>query len=359
VIGKTERTVKRNVVYPLQEITPKSAVRYIQGSGELYVFGRRCWVVGANDVRAEEKVRGMTLAGSYCNEWTLYPEDFTNTLIDRHSVDEARILGDCNPDSPQHYLNKRFIKPESEPEFFKHWRFKLPDNPILWNEDGSPKRYVKNLLAAHPPGTLWHKRMILGLWVLAEGAIYQQWNESEHVVEEMPGFPSDVVIGIDYGTSNATTFIVLGRVGNVWYVFDEYYHSGRETMRQKTDAEYSADLAQFIRQMGYYPNYIMVDPSAASFKTQLRKDEFSHVRDADNAVVDGVRTVSSALSSGRLKILKRCERLIEEFPGYVWDEDKQEKGEDAPAEGQEDHALDGLRYGVMKAIGRSVLEMAA
>lgn len=359
VCGKTERTVKRNVVYPLQEITQKGVVRYVQGSGELYVFGRRCWVIGANDARAEEKARGLTLAGSYCNEWTLYPEKFTDTLIDRHSVDGSQILGDCNPDSPQHYLNKRFLEADHPKDFLKRWRFRLQDNPILWNEDGTPKRYVKNLLLAHPPGTLWHKRMILGLWVLAEGAIYQQWDESVHVVEDLPGAPSDVVIGIDYGTSNATVFIALGRVGKTWYAFDEFYHSGRESMRQKTDGEYSTELSEFIKRIGYYPNYIMVDPSAASFKAQLRKDEFSHIRDADNSVVDGIRTVSTALGSNRLKILRRCERLRHEFPGYVWDEDKQEKGEDAPAEGQEDHALDALRYGVMKAIGRNVLEMAA
>ena len=73
IAGKTERTAKRNVILPLQEMHPKGAVRYIQGSGELYVFGRRCWVIGANDVRAEEKVRGLTAAGGYVNEWTSYP----------------------------------------------------------------------------------------------------------------------------------------------------------------------------------------------------------------------------------------------------------------------------------------------
>lgn len=359
VCGKTERTVKRNVVYPLMEITQKGAVRYIQGSGELYVFGRRCWVVGANDVRAEEKARGLTLAGSYCNEWTLYPETFTDTLIDRHSVDGAQILGDCNPDNPNHYLNKRFLQAGKPKDFLKRWRFKLRDNPILWNEDGSPKRYVKNLILAHPPGTLWHKRMILGLWVMAEGAIYQQWDEAVHVVERMPGVPDKVIIGIDYGTSNATVFLALGRVNGVWYVFDEYSHSGRETMRQKTDGEYSEELSKFIKRISYYPNFHMIDPSAASFKTQLRKDGFSHLRDADNEVVEGIRTVSSALSSGKIKILKKCERLRMEFPGYVWDEKKQlEKGKEEPLEGQEDHALDALRYGVMKAIGRSVLEAA-
>lgn len=340
VFGKTERTVKRNVVYPLQEGLPAGAVRYVQGAGELYVFGRRCWVVGANDARSEEKVRGMTLAGAYANEVTLYPHELWQQLIDRCSVDGAQILADCNPDSPYHWLHADYLTAGLPKKDLKRFRFKLDDNPVLNPE------YKARLSRLHAPGSLWHRRMVEGEWVVAEGAVYEQWDDEVHVVDEIPKIPERVVIGVDYGTQNATVFLAVGKVGRTWYVFDEYYHSGRETNRQKTDAEYSSEMRRFIERVGT-PTAVVVDPSAASFKAQLSRDGVRKVRDADNAVLDGVREVSTALSDGTLKVLSRCERLRREFPNYVWDPKKQKQGVDEPMKSNDIHSLDALRYLVM------------
>jgi PBSX family phage terminase large subunit len=350
VVGKTERTAKRNVVNPLAQMRPD--VRYIQGAGELYVGKRLCHVIGANDLKAEEKARGLTAASSYSNEITLYPESFVKTLIDRHSVDGAIMLGDCNPDSPYHYLNQDYLEAGHALEFLKRWRFQLADNPIL------SKRYLDSLLAAHPPGTLWHKRMILGLWVVAEGAVYEQWIDDHtsrsHVVRGIPGGLAAierVVVGVDYGTSNATVFVALGLVRGTWYAFAEWVHDGRKD-GQRTDSDYATSMVHFLERLPVAPISIEVDPSAASFKAALRDIGVRRVRDADNSVVDGIRTVSAALSTGRLKILATCERLRREFPSYAWDSKAQEKrGEDKPLkENAEDHALDALRYAVMRVL---------
>lgn len=356
VFGKTERTVKRNVVYPLQQLLP-GAVRYVQGSAELYVFGRRCWVVGANDERSEEKVRGMTLAGAYMNEVTLYPQGVFDQSIARClSIAGSKIFADCNPDSPYHWLNTEFLLAEHSRDYLKRWRFRLPDNPIL------PAANVEMIKALYGEGTLFYRRMIEGEWVAAEGAIYQQWDERVHVVDKMPGTPERVIIGIDYGTQNATVFLALGKVGSTWYVFDEYYHSGRDTLRQQTDAEYSLALINFIERIGYAPQTIEVDPSAASFKVQLRRDGVRRIRDAENSVVDGIRVVSTALTAGNLKVLKKCEGLRSEVPGYVWDEKKaKDTGKEQPMKGEgiSDHALDALRYACMRAFGRGHLQAVA
>ncbi len=336
LFGKTERTVKRNVIHPLKELFP-NRVKYVQGQGELTLFGRTVAVIGANDVGAADKVQGLTLAGSYCNELTLYPENMWQTLIDRHSVDGAQILADCNPDSPYHWLNRDYLSADKIDEFLKRWRFGLADNPVL------SERYKRMLIQAHPPGTLWHKRMVLGEWVQAEGAVYEQWDERIHVVERMPAQPEKVVVGVDVGTQNATVFLAAGKVGKTWFIFDEYYHSGRKSGRQKTNGEYSADFALWLNRMGYHPTSIEVDPSAADFKTQLRRDGITRIRDADNSVVEGIRTVSTALTEGTLKVLKRCEHLRAEFPSYVWDPKKQERGEDAPVKANDD-CLDVTRY---------------
>jgi PBSX family phage terminase large subunit len=351
LIGKTERTAKRNLISPMRLMFGKR-IRYVQGSGELFIGNRLVHVAGANDVRAHEKIQGSTLVGAYCNEVTLFPEEVFQTLIDRLSIDGARLFADCNPDSPYHWLHADYLTNEVVlAHDLERISFDLYDNPVLSQE------YIDRLNRMHAPGSMWHRRMVLGEWVLAEGAIYEQWSEQDHVVETLPGKPERVVVGVDYGTQNATVFLAAGKVGRTWYVFDEYYHSGRETRRQKTNAEYSADFCTWVKRIGYVPSSIEIDPSAAAFKVQLRTDGVWRIRDADHSVKDGIEVVSRGLTGGEIKVLRKCEHLIAEFPNYVWDEKKQERGEDAPLKNDNDHALDALRYLAMRVLNRPALKL--
>lgn len=347
MLGRTRETVERNAISPLKQMLGPRRVRWNRGTGELRIRDRLIWVVGVNDSQAEAKIRGATLAGSYVNEMTVLKEDAFDQLVDRHSVENAKMFGDTNPDSPFHWLNTKWLTNENltEEDLYR-LRFGLRDNPYL------PEGYVERLERAHTG--LWYKRNVLGEWVQAEGAVYEQWDEEIHVVGEMPAKPERVVVGIDKGTQNATVYLAAGKVGRTWYVFDEYYHSGRES-GQKTDAEYSSDLVSWLDNLGVHPFAVVVDPSAAAFKVQLKRHGVGAVVDADNSVVDGINVVSSALTTGSLKVLEKCEGLRSEFPNYVWDPKKQKKGEDAPlkGEGTRDHALDALRYLSVRVLGRS------
>jgi hypothetical protein len=67
------------------------------------------------------------------------------------------------------------------------------------------------------------------------------------------------------------------------------------------------------------------------------------VRGADNAVLDSIGRISSALSTGNLKITASCPRLIEELEGSRWDPKATERGEDKPIK-ESDDLIDALRY---------------
>ena len=134
--------------------------------------------------------------------------------------------------------------------------------------------------------------------------------------------------------------------------FKEYYYDSTKTGRQKTDAEYAKDLIEFLKDV--HPSNVLVDPSAASFRATLRQMGVHGLMDADNSVLDGIRSVATGLSSGRFMIHESCTHLIEEFPGYCWDSKAQDKGEDKPIK-QADHALDALRYGYMRAIQQRII----
>ena len=146
----------------------------------------------------------------------------------------------------------------------------------------------------------------------------------------------------DYGTLNAFHALKWKLDGEgVWHCTEEYRYSGREEGHQKTDEDYVSDLAQFCRDANEsIPVEVIVDPSAASFITALRRRGGFRVRTANNAVVDGIRDTAAAMEIGTIKIADCLEGLKEEFTGYVWD-DREDC--DKPIK-VNDHGMDALRY---------------
>ena len=191
---------------------------------------------------------------------------------------------------------------------------------------------------------MWFKRMILGLWVLAEGIIYDMFDEScQFDAADFTATKRSACrryIAIDYGTKNPMAFLDIFDNGTTVYVLREYYWDSRKEQRQKTDAEYGEDLVAFIGEE--LPDFLVIDPSAASFKLVCRAKGF-RVKDADNDVNDGIRVTAMLLSQGRLKVCRDCQNLIEEFQSYVWDEQAARNGQEKPVK-QFDHGLDALRY---------------
>ena len=330
MVGKTERTLKRNVLGVISEIDPGGITSY-PSRGECYIFGRRVYCVGANDVRAEGKIRGLTLAGAYGDELTLWPEGFFTMMLSRLSVKGARFFGTTNPDGPYHWLKTNYL--ERAGLDLARFSFTLEDNPYL------DPQFVAALKSEYVG--LWYQRYILGLWVAAEGAIYDMFDESVHVVEELPEMRK-YWSAIDYGTVAPTVFLLFGLgVDNVLYVADEWrWDSSSQGGRQKTDAQYSAAFREWLT---VKTEWNFIDPSAASFLAQLYADRVAHLAPADNSVLDGIRRVGSLLGAGRLKIHRKCTGLIKELSGYAWDPKAQGRGEDVPLKGA-DHGPDALRY---------------
>ena len=353
--GRTLKALERNVLRPLLAQYGARRFSYSLGKKEATLFGRRIELEGANDAQAEAKIRGMTLAGALLNEVTLYPEGFVRETFNRMSVPGAQAFATTNPDSPFHYLKVDFIDREEELRAagfdVRVWHFTLDDNPFL------DPAYVASIKAAH--SGLWYKRFVLGLWVQAAGAVYGQFDEDHHVGAPLfLGRPDRSVVGVDYGTANPTAFVQIdGKTGPDgiarFHVPRELYHDGRAD-GQRTDAQHADALADFVAPIARYAGgtepEVYVDPSAASFSAELRARGV-RVVPADNAVLDGIRTVSTLLGDPaegvipRLTVSPDCVHLTREFSAYVWDERAQKRGEDAPAKAH-DHALDALRYGL-------------
>ncbi|QKN87644.1 terminase [Streptomyces phage Cumberbatch] len=338
VVGRSLQTIERNVLEPLQDpalFGPLARhVVHTRGATTAVILGRTVHLIGAADARAEGRLRGLTAQLAYVDEATLLPEAFWTQLLARLSVPGARLYATTNPDSPRHWLKTGYLDRAAELDL-RAWHFKLADNPSL-----SPE-YV-TALAAEYVG-LWKRRMIDGAWVVAEGAIYDMWDESAHVVTELPDMRR-YWCGIDYGTTNPFAAILLGEgVDGRLYVAAEWRHDSRATHRSMTDAQYSAAVRAWLDELDVAPEWTFVDPSAASFSTQLWQDGHPGLARASNEVGDGIRSVSSLLAADRLLVHESCEGLLTEMPGYSWDPAATARGEDKPLK-VDDHSCDALRY---------------
>jgi PBSX family phage terminase large subunit len=347
MMGRTKQTITRNVINVMRDpgifgLLAKTVV-YTDGADTAIILGRRVHLLGANDVSSEAKVRGMTVAGALVDEASILPQVTFQQLVARMSVTGARLFFTTNPDSPHHWLKKDWI--DRRDADMRMFHFELDDNPFL---DPAFVSYLKRQYTG-----LWYRRFILGRWVMAEGAVYDMWDPKRHVVANTPRIADWLACSIDYGTTNPFHAVLLGiGVDNRMYAVDEWRYDSRAQRRQLADAEYSGRLRGWLKQVpipgatsrGVTPRYTVVDPSATSFRVQLHADGIASWA-ADNAVLDGIRLVSTLLSAGLLRISKACPALIEEIPGYSWDEKAQAKGEDKPIK-IADHGVDALRYGV-------------
>ena len=332
LLSRTYDAFKRNVLPQLARMIGTDA-RYYSGKRELNIWGKTIHIIGADDERAEAKIRGPTFCGAYVDEATIIPESVFKMLISRCAMGGAQIFATTNPDSPFHWLKRDYL--ENNPDV-KSWQFRLDDNPELSeDEKGYLRRQYKGL---------WYQRFIEGLWVQAEGSIYDFFEEKIHLIDFPPGLPQYYIMGIDYGTTNPCAFVLLGvnfnKFPNIW-VEAEYYYDSKTHQRQKTDAEFGEDLRRFIADRPVAAIY--VDPSAASFKAELLKIGIQNLYEANNDVVDGIRFVAKYMDQGTLKITRNCKHLIHEFQSYVWDPKSTKTGIDKPLK-ENDHALDALRY---------------
>ena len=327
-VGKTLNSLKRNILNDIAMwVGPENfKLRMIQKEAEIY--GRTVWLEGANDDASYQKIQGETLVRALGEEITTWPESFFKMMMSRLSEDDARAYLTMNPGPPNHWFKKQYLDREADLNM-KSWHFTLEDNPYL------SEQYIIDIKKEYTG--LWYERYIDGKWVLADGTIYSNFDKSIHCIDKIPdGKWQSLYIGCDYGQTHPTAFLKAVKIGDTYYITDEYKE------QDKLNTTLSSDLKAFIG--GKYPRSILVDPSAKSFKNQLIADDFKRVKNANNTVNDGLAKIANAFETGKLVIVQnRCPQLIEEIGGYVWDSKASERGDEKPIK-ENDDLLDCLRY---------------
>lgn len=351
--GQTIGSFGRNVLSVLLQTLPGRGYQYTHKLTENLLIVTRgnvtnyFYIFGGKDESSQKLIQGITLAGVFLDEVALMPESFVNQATSRCSVSGAKFWFNCNPAGASHWFKKNWIDQRDRRNLLR-LKFTMSDNLSL---DAKTRRRYENQYTG-----AFYERYILGNWAAADGLVYDMFTREVNAPAMLPETDGSCYVSIDYGTLNPTCFLLWQKecVGNRWCCLREFYFSGREAQksgngRQRTDGELADDLTNWLR--GIRPRSVIVDPSAASFIAELRQRSYP-VQQADNRVLDGIRTVGELLKDGRLLFSASCVRTLEEFTEYVWDEKASAKGEDKVVK-EHDHAMDALRYFVVTVLGRS------
>lgn len=333
MVAKTLTSLRRNCLDLLQELVGAKHFTYSLSKKEGRLFGRLIYLEGVNDARAESKIRGMTLQGAYCDELTLFTEDFFSMLLSRLSCPGAKLIATTNPDSPMHWLKVKYMDRADKLNMLS-MSFLIDDNTFLDPE------YVANLKNEYQ-STVYYDRFIRGLWVVAEGRVYPMFTDNPDrfmLRGTTAGMDGQFYVSIDYGTVNPTAMQLWCVRNKEAVMVKESYFDSRKEGHQKTDEEHYTALEELTQ--GYYIRRVIVDPSAASFIETIRRHGKFYVWEADNAVLDGIRVTATLLNSGMIKVHESCKDTIREFGLYRWDE---KKNSDTILK-ENDHAMDALRY---------------
>lgn len=346
--GKTIGSLRRNVIRDLKRmlISEHYHVKDNQLENMLTVSknGKTNYffLFGGTNEASQDLVQGITLGGFFFDEVALMPESFVAQATSRLSVEGSKAWFNCNPDSPYHWFKLQWIDQLAKKNAIRI-HFLMKDNPSLSEE--TLRRYDSMYSG------VFYLRYILGQWAMADGLVYDNFDREKMVVD----IPKEPVwekqwISIDYGTQNATVFKLWSLFKGTWYNNAEYYYSGRETGRQKTDEQYIDDLEDFFfeHDLSRKNVKLIVDPSAASFKKALRNRGFGVVN-ANNNVLDGVRFMMTQMNLGKMKWTEASQHTLKEFGSYMWDKKAADRGEDAVVK-EHDHCLDADRYFAMKVL---------
>jgi PBSX family phage terminase large subunit len=341
--GHTSETIYENAIRLLLESEQLAIFRpfctWYSGKRQLKFHDKTIQTLGAKDTGAIGQFQGKTMSLFYGDEMTLYPESIIDMIDTRLSNPHSMGFASMNPSYPTHKLKQWIDKAEAGDPNYYSLHFTLDDNPYV---DESYKQRIRDSLSG-----LFYKRNYLGLWCLAEGAIFDFFDRKIHVVSRPPAAAEYWIAGIDYGVTNAFCCLLIGvstgkytQTGKVMWVEKEYYWDSKAQGRQKTNAEYANDVQTFLEP--YAVKSIYCDPSAEAFQLELRRRGM-HVIDANNDVLNGITIMTSEMNKGNIFICQDCKNIIREIESYVWDSKAAEKGEDAPVK-KNDHAVDGLRY---------------
>ena len=308
---------------------------------------------GMKDDPQREGLRSIGPDGALDIVWVEEANQFTETdfneLLARMRGKAApwlQIILTTNPDYPTHWINERLIIGGEANVYFSGAK----DNPY------NPPSYI-NILE-RLTGVLY-KRLALGQWIQAEGAVYEEFDPIIHVIDAFE-IPEDWrrFRAIDFGFTNpfVCQWWAMDPDGRL-YLYREIYHTqrlvedhARDIVRLSdgenidfTVADHDAEDRATLDRHGVYTFAAIKDVSpgiqAVKARLAVAGDEKPRMFFMRGAVVE---------EDAQLRDNRRPTSTIDEFPGYLWHEAKDGRPVKEQPVKENDHGADTARYMTMQ-----------
>jgi len=332
--GYTIGSIERNIISPMAsmletDIKVDAYNRFDLGPHKINCFG-------SDNAKSFQAMQGMTSYGWYANEITIHHPNTINEAFERCSGEGTRIFWDTNPEGPAHpvklnFIDKSGLRDEAGNLLVQSFHFQLEDNIFL------PPEYITNVKRVTPPG-MWYDRRILGLWVIAEGVIFNNWEIVDEIPDDVKS-SSRRFMGVDFGFTVDPAVAV-----------DVYFHGESEIW-----------VDELIYSVGYNNQVFAIElekvyeyglPIYADSAEPKSIDEIGaygfNIYGATKGP-DSVRVGIDWLASKKIYITMRSKNIINEFQNYSWRTDKDGKQLPVPIDAY-NHGIDAIRYSASELI---------
>lgn len=328
--GATSSTIRRNVLNEIEEILGINISLNKEQGFELY--GNMIYCFGGSNADSWKSVRGFTAAGAFLNEGTALHDVFVKEVISRCSYEGARIFIDTNPENPMHPIKTDYIDKDGQMLSdghlnIKSFNFTLYDNTFL------PKDYIESIEKSTPSG-MFFDRDILGLWVNSEGVVYQDFNKSMVITDEVikNTMFTRYIAGVDWGYEHLGTMVVVGITVKGNYILLE------EIAEQHQEIDFWVEQAKKIKEKyGNIPFY--ADTARPEHIARFSRENIN-VKNGDKAILSGIEEVAKLMKQKKFYVWENCKQFLKEVYNYVWDSKK-----GLPLKTSDD-LMDALRYAI-------------
>lgn len=304
--GYSSNSIYTNVISAIESyfgITMKT-----DRHGHYHLFGVDIVPSYTGSIRGVGSIRGMTSYGAYINEASLSTHDVFQEILQRCSIEGARIICDTNPDIPTHWLKTDYIDNPDPKARIKSFTFTIDDNTFL------SKDYVESIKAATPKG-MFYDRGILGQWVTVDGIVYRDFDKDKMVIsrEQVPD-DLEYYVGVDWGYEHPNPIILLGddKDGNT-YVLADY------TQKHKF-IDYWVRIAKNL-QASFGRNLIFYADSARPDNVNEFQSNGINCINANKNIMSGIECVARKMRIGQFYVVDTAASgLLEEIYQYAWDD---------------------------------------
>jgi len=338
-------SVLRETLFPwLDNTIGKNGYTYLVHENVITLFnGSEIWIGGLGDREQADKILGHEYNTIYFNEISQLSYATVTTAYSRLAmrVEGCRNLFfyDCNPGSPLHWAYKIFVlkrtflngEPLEKAELYQSMLLNPEDNKANLPED-----YISDILDVLPEKQ--RARFRDGMWVKAEGVIYDRFDETMIVkAADIPERFDRYAAGQDFGLN--ITFVKIGWLGDVIYVLCDYgaFNMTTQSFNEELTARGWMDCPD---EMGM-PVYC--DPAGGE-----RIQEITGGVRANNSVDSGIDYINAKIERRQFFVSEQCSGVLSE----IWDYCRDETGQIVKVN---DHFLDALRYAVFSDVQQGVI----